>query len=311
MKKLLYIFFFIFSISFVYASEDIDVQLSKDQVQIWEMFELALTINTAQIAADAVEVDIPGIENFQVFSQSQSQKYSSVNGDVQSTLTYNLQLQAKNEGEFSLWPVLLKNSSGETQDDTTLTISVGNTLSPVQNTKNTTDEETPKTESIEKNNEKISEYFSSLKWLRSPTFPRTWFFLFLVWFLGIFFLILKKYFSKQEDTSEEVLVSSPQQSIYAHWRSYLERTLSQKERLPSQEFAQKINTLYREILLFEWIHISKTATLKELQKNDTFQKHPLKSWFEQSYFWEFHESSLSSEMLEELEAYLLSREQKI
>ena len=87
----------------VFAENSISLSSESSQVSLGEKFEVQVQIQTQD--SQIVDITIPGIENFDIFSTQQSQQVQIYNEQVRNQFTLILQLQPKADGNFSLGPI--------------------------------------------------------------------------------------------------------------------------------------------------------------------------------------------------------------
>ena len=187
--KSLFLFFLLFG-SFYgvsFADDTIQFEVSSKDLELWEDIKMSIQFESPENTQENLQIDIPGLENFEVFSQGQSFSFDSINGEVQSMLQYTIVASAKTPGAFTLWPVVLGTGSGALTDDTVFDISVREQTQQLP-TKWSLD-----TLSQERETEK-----QEIFWPQREGSLLLWFlfFAFLALALPVFFL-LKKYFSEQ------------------------------------------------------------------------------------------------------------------
>lgn len=265
----------------LFASEDIQVFLSSEKVIAWEIVNLQIDIDVDSIDGET-SIDVPGIEAFQVFSQSQGQSYRSVNGETQGTLQYSVWLRALGEWNYSIGPVVVFSWTGSIVDDETLEIEVKAMKAPLVS------------EAFSDWKEEVSETVA-LRWLRKPELSNIFFILLFVVFLCGFYYILQK--SLFQKTQKEALEAPeiPRVDSHAILLNYFKKLERKTGDSSSQDFFTQLNSWMRQIFFHEWWSYSTKATLKELKKDKRLVQHELFSIFERSYNHEFSWKEIGTE----------------
>ncbi len=269
MKYFLYfiVLFFWFSIS-LWANDEVQVSVSSNQINIWESLILDIVFDPWDSIWE-IELSIPGIEDFSVFSQSQQQRIQSINWEAQTQLQYSLQVRPQQEWSYSLWPVQINFWDVTVTDNEILSIQVWNGWIAVQ--ENTDIETSAKPE---------------LQPLRNFEFSSLFILMILVLFFIVFFRLLKKYLDTKKQGSKESSkkhIPSPREKL----REYFENLEKQSLKFEKQEFYKQLNIGIREIFIYENPHISRSKTLSELRHTKELTQHTLFSVFESTYFKEF------------------------
>jgi hypothetical protein len=110
MKKIKYILCFIlsawiFSYSYsVFASSSIRLNTDKNQVDIQDIVELRIDIELEN-QTESVQIEIPGIDDFMVLWQSESQSTTSINWVSSQNFVLVLTLKWRGSWTYELWPI--------------------------------------------------------------------------------------------------------------------------------------------------------------------------------------------------------------
>jgi uncharacterized membrane protein len=262
------------------SAENLDVSISNQSAIIWEIFEINIELSDVQIGAGNINFNIPGIENFDIFSQSQWSVNQIINGEVNSASTFTLSLMPKIPGEYNIWPISYKINGEEFTDEKIFSIEI---LSLIPKTSVPLDEPWV----IHKNTQDIHP-------LRATTFPIIPLILVIVWFLGIFYILLM-YVRKQNNPSQV-----PQHILVEVWEvkkdykisleEYFTKLFHRQETIHTQEFYRYYNAGLREILMHEWFPHAQKSTLKELDKNKKLHTCFAYKIMQETYFKEFKDS---------------------
>lgn len=292
-KKILYCLIFL-SAPLSWANEDVNVSISDSDLLLWDTVRLEIDVDAVGLFWE-LQLDIPGIEDFQVFSESQSQSYQNINGQAQTRLSYILMLRAFNEGRFTLGPIRVISQDSEIIDDEILTLQVGNTTINSSLTQNTS--------SIIRSTEDVKEKveLEDIRWLRET--PKSIIVLvIMLWlFLISFYILLKKYFfSEQEKWDQNDYRSDYRLAERKKIELYFQKLQHMWENLHTQDFFHKYNVWMRKIFTLDGFDSSHSATLKELRKNKELREHDLFGLFEKTYLYEFHEQEVPWSQRKEL-----------
>lgn len=280
--KILFFFLILLFPFFCFAESSITLSMSSSQVELWEdvMLDVIITSTGSQIG----DITIPGIEDFDIFSTSQSQRFQNINGEMQNEFLIQLQLTAKNLWEFQLWPVETQ-VWDETISSNTLTIQVWEQiLSPSLPSVQTTPS-SPQ-ENVQDATGETLEFRDEL---RTPEktfsmFAKIFFFLLWLWvFVFLFFWVLRRYFSS-ENTQEESEMSLQK----TDFRTLIEKYFSETRDAETHTFFRGLNLILRAYLEEHFIPWAKEKTLQELQKTEKIPKEFLKV-FEESYIGEYND----------------------
>ncbi len=269
----------------VLASESIDMNISTSQLTLWDSLKLDILVDMSDISQESIQMDVIGIEDFLIFSQSQWYNYESINGEVKSMAQYTLDLRPQNVWEFSLGPVKILTASWEIIDDKVVDVIVSDIISTQEQTDLSFPDE--KTTASSENLEENPEEKISIKWLREIPFPWWGLLGILVLFLCLFYIVLSLAFQKWKvekiHTSQWDNIPSQKQKM----KQYFAKLGEQSQDLDSQAFFKKYNIWIRELLMIEWIPSAHKATLQELQKIHSLQDNTLMKIFVKSYKHEY------------------------
>lgn len=268
----------LFFTPWVGATDDIKVSVSRENITLGENIELEIEYTQSW------EIEIPGIENFSIFSQARSQRFQSVNGVTTQKWMLTLQLQAKQKGSFLLWPISFRTASGTIVDDDSFEIQVGEEKGDQK-----IGNENQKESGEFKNNSLDEQEENDIKDIRS-----LWFFWWYI-ILGALILFSAAYFAlkKALENQDVNIVEANKEDWETVWEllSNIQIALADLEgnleHLSSEAFFKELNHILRDDLGGKTQKDIKNMTLEELKTEDIFKKYPLREIFELSYVWEF------------------------
>jgi len=280
MKHIILFFSLFFGWYFcVSASDFIDLQVDRTQISIEENILLEISVNASEINLQSVEFQIPGIENFDIFSRQQSERYQNINGEVSREILYTLSLTPVTEWVFSLWPIELVNTSEAFLDDEILSIQVSQESQLV----------------IPEDSlwEQVNSEESTIKWLRIPEISLlSLLFLCLLFFVS-FYIVLNLVFSSKKQKKVESLSKNREEDASEKIRKYFLGLEKKIGTLSSKDFFRRYNVWLREILFEAWYSSSKTDTLKELSKHTGMKNQWVYNILKKSYIHEFDEKNIT------------------
>lgn len=261
----------------VWANDEVQVSVDVEQVNIWENITLDILFDPGASQWE-IELSIPGIEDFSVFSQSQRQQSRVINGEAEAQFRYTLQIRPLQEGVFTIGPVQINLWIENLTDDEILEIQVW-TIQDLWDIK------------------------PELRPLRNFEFSKEFLIVLWILFFGVFFYILRKYFYPEtEYVSKEI----PQHILEEKRKIelYFQKLEHDYEHLSGQEFSKKLIFWIRKILAFEALDASESATLYELQQNKAFWEHALSDIFSMYYESEFTQRDVIRESRKESLEYI-------
>ena len=121
MKKIKYIFWFIlwiwlfFISSIVYAESSIRLNIDKQEIDVQEIVELRVDISLEN-QTNSVEIVIPGVDDFIILWQSQSQSVTNSNWVISQNFVFLLSLKWREAWDYEIWPINIGNISSNTLD---------------------------------------------------------------------------------------------------------------------------------------------------------------------------------------------------
>ena len=255
----------------LWANDEVGVSVSSKQVQVWESILVDIVFDPG-VSQWEIELSIPWIEEFTVFSQSQQQRVQSINGNTATVFQYTLQIRPQQEGIFVLWPVQIDLWNKQLRDDEELRIQVWNSIQNIP-------EETAPSEEVLTEKPKLQ----PVRWYEMSS-------LFILWLIALFFIVffilLKKYLEtrKPNIAQEQSIVPLTQIERLQKYFQKLEKHPGEWE---SQELYRKVNLWLREIFHMDTPKLTWAETLFELRHNKKILGHWLFPVFEKTYFWEF------------------------
>lgn len=114
---LFFLFFNCFFMPFALAENQSDLHLMIDKISgsTDDIFTLNISLekNSDKNYSSLENLELLGLENFQIRGQSSSTNVQILNGKMTSFAEKNIQLQAIKEGAFTLGPITIKSDSGE------------------------------------------------------------------------------------------------------------------------------------------------------------------------------------------------------
>jgi BatD DUF11 like domain len=284
MKKYLLVLMFLFLFySVVFAGNQVLLQTDTDTAAPGESIEVIL-----QVQADDTQIQdvtIPGIENFEVFSTSESRQVQMYNTQVRHILTLTLDIRGKQEGIYTLWPVLYGTGSQQLSSEVlTLDIKKSTSQKPT----------------LEKQKLDDSLFRDELRPVKSSVlywiFALVWVFLFL-WF---FYFLSQKYFSEKLGT----IVTIPEKKEISMKQKLLNYSKNYAS-LDDQHFFSGLNLLLREYFASLWVSSAYEKTYAEISLEKNIPESVKKS-FQVSYFAEFENQELSHRSRESIFEEIIS-----
>lgn len=267
--------------------EDISVNISNTWVELWESVHLDISLDPQILETSQIDIDIEGIENFEVFSQSRSENYSSVNGKVQSEMVLRLDIRPIIEWKHLLWPVTIISGNTTHLADETFFINVGQIQTIWSKSEKQVEPED--TRAIEK---------GFIHDLREIPFPWWGKLAVIGVFFSLFYLILFLFLSlKWKNTPSEKAVEvwsiSSEQSRNEKIIAVLKKLKKSAKDMESSEFFRVYNVYLREIFFRIGVKNALSATLKELKKSETLEENLYFDLFKKSYKYEFSSKNIS------------------
>ena len=253
MKKILLILAFLCLPFYVYWNEDIDIETSSRLVEFWDTFDVTITLTDLNIQQSGGQLSLPGIENFDVFSQSMESQVQSVNSETQSVTKLVISLQARNVWEYTLWPVKITGNIEE-EDNEKLNITI---TSNGQNQNITppawVDQESSTTQ--DELSQKLSqqEDLESNWWLREVKLSPWTHLAFVVFFFVSFYLLLRYVFQKETPKVTQVSQAASEDTLKMQYKKYFETLSGEIGNIPSEDFFHQFNVWLRKIFWDMWV----------------------------------------------------------
>lgn len=278
------------------ASAVLNVNISDEEVLLWDKFQLKISINPEDISEAWMELDIKGIENFEIFSQSQSTSYTNINGQVDASLVFVLDLSPRFTGNFELGPISMSSWEQTLSAEEVFQVQVLDIDAKNQTSEQIT-KQWNKTGESEKNQTLTEKW--EIKWLQNISFPWWGIAGLILLFFTLFYLALLEYIRfknrpkkkieniKQDDT--------PAMERNAEIIEILKKLEKMAGEIESWEFFRRYNIILREIFAKKWIKNAKSATLKELKNLESLWEDEYFKLFKKSYKHEFSEKNVSLE----------------
>jgi len=276
-RKLIFIILFFIPV-LVYAETNVEISSSKNEVNVWESFELHIQISTDSQQPIQIQ-SIWGIDVFKISGTRSSDNIQIINGKVSSTKNINYVLESTQKGDFILWPITLSWEDWETISKT-LQIHIWEIPPIINSIEQTTVKE-------EKNMNDIH----SVKYLKMiwNDFLYVPILIFLFWFWVYF--ILNKFFWKYLHQLNQIW--EPKQIIKKE-KTEIQLLISQLQKLwrkidtiEKWIFYTELNYLFRKYFEINNIIWAQKLTLEEIKKLTKEENTEVLQMFEESYFLEF------------------------
>lgn len=271
-----------------FASDKIDVSLSADSIKIWESVDLSIS---SYLEDSSGNIEIPWIQNFQIFSQSSGHSFQSLNGETKSVSNYTLSLRPLKEGAFLLGPVKIYSGTWSIEDDEVLEIRVSNILGSVNT-------ETEWEEEQEAPNTMAQQREEDLYGLRSIPFPYLGIALLCIAFLIGFYLLLQRILEK-ENTSKSITLEVERVKHGESFIQLFEKIREQNKKLSSQDFFRVFHNEIRRYFESIWYKNATRQTLSEMRKS---------RWIQDSWVFKVFEKTYKNEFLESVELSIKERD---
>lgn len=256
-----------------FSQGSINLTTTNQNPDLWETFEVEVQLEFDSLTPIS-DITIPGIEQFDVFSTMQQESTQILWDQVQKTTSIFLQLTPKTLGNYTIWPVS-GSFSGELMTSNTLVISVWETQVVPSVTPGLEQEIIAETDDGE------------LEWLREPDMTHIYVVMFLVIFGIIFFYILQKFLSGNQQGIVEIIPEKIIEEI--PYKQQIEQLSKDSQNYNKSEFYERLHGVVRQYLS-KTLSIKNvdTLTLAEIKpylKNNT----ELLNTFSKSYQTEFNE----------------------
>lgn len=250
---------------------------------MWESLRLEIDVDMSEFQNNTAQLQISGIENFEIFSQSQGYNFESINGVARSTTRYNLDLRPLSPGSFSLWPVKLLTSSGEIVDDEVFSVSVNS--SKLSQVFSEGENELSPEESWEEN----------IKWDRKLQISPLIYISVLAVFISIFYLAVQYILFQKNKKPEPQTILKPAENFQETIKKYFLSLSEKNNELESQVFFRNFNAWMRKIFHNRGMNDALTATLKEIEKSLGGKKDDMFEIFKETYKHEYSWEELDPE----------------
>jgi len=265
MKRYLILVLYLLLPVYTYAQAEVNLNVSDTQVELWEVFEIQLSLNFDS-SISIPGVSIPGIEDFEIFSQTQWESVRQVNDQFERTSKLVLQLRGLSAGEFTLWPVSIT-VDGEQYNSESHTILVWPKDSLSEDITNTWSKA------------------QGIHGLKKPQFQIPYFLLFCIGLILVFYLLIHKVISTKKIQPVEDI---PQDTHQRSYISELEKLQTDIENISQSEFFMRLHEIVRNYIGDTYnITFPEKYTFQELKphiKNNT----ELTKAFYDSYIHEFN-----------------------
>ncbi len=279
----LVLFFYVLA-WWVFASS-IELSVDNENPDIWEIFTLEVQLEFSSLEP-VQDVTIPGIENFEVFSQMQSEQTQIIHDDVSKQSFIILQLKPTNFWTFEIGPAS-GSFSGTTLNSNTLSIHVGEQWASVVPS---ISEETISKEATISGEASIDN--ETDQWIRGLKKPGDNVFillLFIFLFFAFFYTIMHMFFFSRRDTPEQEPPTPAPEPV-----SIVQELRELKQQIPhitKQEFYEKLNATIKKVISYTYnIPEIENKTLREITPYIQKDKDVL-DLFSESYTKEFDEKT--------------------
>lgn len=279
---------------FTYGNSQIDIETSSINLEVGEEFIISVFLTDLDIDLDNLQIALPGVENFDVFAQSISSQFQSVNGDTQSITRLDMQVSAVREWVFEIGPVELQ--WDETLiDNKSIDITVRSQIqtTPALPSLTDEDEETQAEQNLTKN---ILNWWNNqdLWWLRELKLSAWTHGAFLIAFLGAFYLLLS-YVLKTDTPKIESEITEKIENKNDIYASYFKKLSQEIGSLKSEDFFHQYNIWMRKIFWDMWFSNYHSATLSEFKKHNMISNDTRFPIFKKSYKHEYSGAHISIE----------------
>lgn len=284
--------FIIISWSSVFAQENIDFTIDKNQVSTWESF--ILTINLETTSTWVLEIQqIKWLDEFVNLWKSSSNQISIINWVSTNKYTLNLSMWSTKQWDYIIWPVEIKiweniiesniiNLKVVEWSNQWLTNKVWN-LTPINSWNNSNNW------IVQQKNDTSIKAKSDIKNIKS------WnniFYEFMFYQVLIIILLVWLYYYNTKIAQKNRLVKEKEENdilIYDSKKNDLvdriKKMFKSVEVLSKTDFYQKLNKVFREYFELLWFENTDMMTLKEIKELQIEQE--LIELFERSYYFEF------------------------
>lgn len=315
MKKItLFLITFFISFIWVFADSSVNISVDKNTHNTWDIFNLNLEIIT-DIQWNIDILEIWGMQNFEIISQSQSNQVQIIHSEVNSIQWLNLWITSSNSWVYLLWPAKIQIADEEfvsNQLEITINEFIVPTLSQNNNSQdnsndqdnnsedNITSEDKSNSEEIVVNSnweENILEDIHPVKKLEKHLniFKYNlliYFGLFIIFIILFYLFLLKireknkiKAVNKKQELDKTLAREQEIKNIY---RELLELSKAPED-YSQLDFYTELNMLFRRYFLYIWIPLADKKTLLELKKDNIDSK--ILDIFSMSYLYEFTSKS--------------------
>ncbi len=305
MKKIvLLLSIFTLSLSPLQAEEDIiDVEVSSNNISLDERVKYIVNISQDTPWELSWELKIPGLENFNIFSQQSWHSFESINWISTWVSQYTFDMSPKSEGEFSIGPVQVLSASWTYMDDEKLFIVVSENETLQESVIDISEEET---KIVWEDDVERADFYT----LREPK-KQTWpLIVGTILFIIVFYLLLSLalWKNKLKKTATPIVSVEPKHDFHDEMKSYFEKLEKKSSSLESPDFLKIFNHGLRRILQREVSEDALSLTLTQLKQQDTFWDFELSKLFSKSYKAEYSQKNITDitkkKYIDEVRAYL-------
>lgn len=287
--KYLYTFillFFLIPVS-VFANSQIDIESSAKDIVMGQDFTITITLTDLEVDADQAQISIPGIENFNIFSQSNATSFQNINGQTQNIRQFTLGLTPKQIWEFALGPVeIIWDTVLRDNEKLNIQVWTDSIFAPNQN--NSLQNDIQEEESTNQWDSLVREVDESIRPIREVKFPLWGHIAIIIFFIWSFYLLLSYVFQKEAWTQKQSISnSSSDEDKNKKYKQYFQSLAWEIWSLKSEDFFHQYNQWLRIILADYSGTDTKTATLSELSKKASLSKLEEFQIFQKSYAYEY------------------------
>jgi len=269
MKKIILLFLFFLLPAYGNASTGVTLHVSNTQPGLWEVFEVQLSLSMDSTAS-LPGISMPGIEMFDIFSQTQWESVRQVQDQFERTSKLILQLRPTTVGDFTIGPVVVV-LDGQQYNSESFAVTVWGRESLIQT------------------GTWVSE--QTIHGLKPPHFQVPYFLLFCLALIAIFYFLIHNVISTKKTQVTSVKDSEKQENTYI---PDLKKLSKQIEDISKDEFFQRLHSIIRRYIgnVYD-VPFSEKYTFQEMKPyiaKDT----ELTTLFYNSYIHEFNEKNTTT-----------------
>jgi len=123
--RIVLLFFCLFTLGFSPKETIIEAKTNKKQVKTGKVFQYTAKIEGVFIKP---EFDLPKFKNFKIIGKQQSKSYSRKDKSTKLTIIFKYSLLAEEPGEFTIEPIVLKDSNKKYKSESIVIEVIGKPL---------------------------------------------------------------------------------------------------------------------------------------------------------------------------------------